>query len=107
GTNAYGVGLGNSQKTNFAPRVGFAYQVNPQFVVRGGFGMFYNGFENRGFSPNIGENYPFQFNFSYGDSSSGTATIPSQIPTNYVGCHATAAKENTPPLESVFPCKPL
>ena len=25
--------------------------------------MFYNGFENRGFSPNIGENYPFQFQF--------------------------------------------
>src|SRR6202040_3242856 len=33
--------------------------------VRGGFGLFYNGFENRGFSPNIGENYPFQFNFSF------------------------------------------
>src|SRR5207244_7106727 len=61
-TDAYGGGLGNSQKNNFAPRVGFAYQVNPKLVVRGGFGMFYNGFENRGFSPNIGENYPFQFN---------------------------------------------
>ena len=30
-----------------------------------GFGIFYNGFENRGFSPNLGENYPFQFNFSF------------------------------------------
>jgi hypothetical protein len=64
-TNAYGSGLGHSQKDNFAPRVGFAYQVNPKLVVRGGFGIFYNGFENRGFSPNIGENYPFQFNFSF------------------------------------------
>ena len=27
--------------------------------------MFYNGFENRGFSPNLGENYPFQFNFNF------------------------------------------
>src|SRR5208282_1936435 len=63
-TNQYGGGLGNSQKTNFSPRVGFAYQVTPKLVVRGGFGIFYNGFENRGFSPNIGENYPFQFNFS-------------------------------------------
>ncbi|PYU56748.1 MAG: hypothetical protein DMG56_23365, partial [Acidobacteria bacterium] len=27
-TDAYGGGLGNSQKNNFAPRVGFAYQVN-------------------------------------------------------------------------------
>ena len=76
-------------------------------MVRGGFGMFYNGFENRGFSPNIGENYPFQFNFSYGDSSSGTATIPSQIPTKYVGCPATAATGNTPTFESGFSCNPL
>src|SRR6267378_6098720 len=64
-TNTYGKGLGNSQKTNFAPRFGFAYQVNPKLVARGGFGIFYNGFENRGFSPNLGENYPFQFNFSF------------------------------------------
>jgi Carboxypeptidase regulatory-like domain/TonB dependent receptor len=64
-TNQYGAGLGHSQKTNFSPRVGFAYQFNPKLVVRGGFGLFYNGFENRGFSPNIGENYPFQFNFSF------------------------------------------
>src|SRR5438874_5137957 len=39
-TNKYGQGLGNSQKTNFAPRVGFAYQVSPKLVVRGGWGMF-------------------------------------------------------------------
>ncbi|OLE15835.1 MAG: hypothetical protein DMG76_32345 [Acidobacteria bacterium] len=106
-TDAYGGGLGNSQKNNFAPRVGFAYQVSPKLVARGGFGIFYNGFENRGFSPNIGENYPFQFNFSYGDSSSGTATIPSQVPTNYVGCPATAATGNTPTFESGFSCNPL
>ena len=59
----YGKGLGKSQKFNFAPRLGFAYQVSPKLVARGGFGLFYNGFENRGFSPNLGENYPFQFNF--------------------------------------------
>jgi Carboxypeptidase regulatory-like domain/TonB dependent receptor/TonB-dependent Receptor Plug Domain len=64
-TNQYGSGLGHSQKANFSPRLGFAYQINPKLVVRGGFGLFYNGFENRGFSPNIGENYPFQFNFSF------------------------------------------
>ncbi len=28
--NKYGKGLGNSQKTNFAPRVGFAYQAHSQ-----------------------------------------------------------------------------
>ena len=29
-TNQYGQGLGNSQKTNFAPRIGLAYQVYSQ-----------------------------------------------------------------------------
>ena len=106
-TNAYGKGLGNSQKTNFSPRFGFAYQATPKFVIRGGFGMFYNGFENRGFSPNLGENYPFQFNFSYGDSSHGTAPIPSQIPTNYIGCPSTNATGGTPTFESGFSCNPL
>ena len=33
--------LMNAQKTNFAPRVGFAYQIDPKTVVRAGFGMFY------------------------------------------------------------------
>src|SRR5438477_11599292 len=64
-TNRYGKGLGKSQTSNFAPRLGLAYQVTPKLVARGGFGIFYNGFENRGFSPNIGENYPFQFNFTF------------------------------------------
>jgi hypothetical protein len=65
-------GLGNSQKTNFGPRIGFAYQWMPKLVMRGGYGMFYNGFENRGYSPNIGENYPFQFNFDFSPSNDHT-----------------------------------
>jgi len=106
-TNAYGKGLGNSQKTNFSPRFGFAYQASPKLVVRGGFGIFYNGFENRGFSPNLGENYPFQFNFSYGDSSHGTATIPSQISTPYPTCAATATTGGVPTFETGFSCNSL
>lgn len=106
-TNAYGSGLGHSQKANFSPRVGFAYQVSPKLVVRGGFGIFYNGFENRGFSPNIGENYPFQFNFNYSDSSNGTATIPSQNPTPYPTCATTTSTGGVPTLETGFSCNPL
>jgi hypothetical protein len=75
-TDHYGAGLGESQKANFAPRLGFAYQVSPKLVVRGGFGVFYNGFENRGYSPNLGENYPFQFNFSYFPSLSTRTVTP-------------------------------
>jgi len=71
-TDAYGAGLGTSQKTNFAPRLGFAYQFTPKLVVRGGYGMFYGGFENRGGYPALGYNYPFQFTFSFPSPNSWT-----------------------------------
>jgi hypothetical protein len=97
--NSYGKGLGNSQKDNFAPRVGFAYQLTDRFVARGGFGMFYNGFENRGFSPNLGENYPFQFNFNY------TEPDPNH-PYLFTGC-STAGPGGSATFETGFSCTPL
>ncbi len=63
-------GLGHSQRTNFSPRVGFAYQLTPKLVARGGYGIFYGGFEN-----SVIENYidfPFQYTLTY------TATTPTQ-----------------------------
>ena len=99
-TNAYGSGLGNSQKTNFAPRFGFAYQVSPKLVARGGFGIFYNGFENRGFSPNIGENYPFQFNFHFNK--------PDEThPINDFKSCPTATPAGGPTIATGFSCTPL
>jgi len=103
-TNAYGKGLGYSQKNNFAPRIGIAYQVSPKLVVRTGFGIFYNGFENRGFSPNLGENYPFQFNFSY---FSPNDVKPISVGTPFAGCSATAPYGGTATFEAGFACIPL
>ena len=34
-------GLSNTNYKNFAPRIGFAYQVMPKLVMRGGYGIFY------------------------------------------------------------------
>lgn len=100
-TNKYGKGLGNSQTNNFAPRFGFAYQVTPKFVARGGFGIFYNGFENRGYSPNLGENYPFQFSFDFNHLNDWT-------PVTYSSCPAgTATANNSATLETGFACIPL
>jgi hypothetical protein len=98
-TKKYGEGLGHSENTNFAPRIGFAYQATSKLVARGGFGIFYNGFENRGFSPNIGENYPFQFNFSFAPPS---AVAPITFP----GC-ATAGPGGVATFETGFSCTPL
>jgi hypothetical protein len=98
-TNAYGGGLGHSQNTNFAPRLGFAYQVTPKLVVRAGWGMFYDGFENRGYSPNLGENYPFQFDFNYVPENTVT-------PITFPGC-STAGPGNTATFETGFSCTSL
>ena len=99
-TGKFGKSLVQGQKTNFAPRLGFAYQATPKLVVRGGLGMFYNGFENRGFSPNLGENYPFQFNFSFFNPNAGQAI------TNFAGC-PTATPTGGPTIETGFTCTPL
>ena len=43
GTSAYpGSNLWVSQKMNWSPRIGFAYNPTPKLVVRGGFGIFYS-----------------------------------------------------------------
>ncbi len=106
-TNKYGQGLTQAQKTNWAPRVGFAYQAMPKLVVRGGLGLFYNAYENEGYSPNLGENYPFVFNFNYvpvvPTGSSEITVAPVSYLTPYAGC-ATAGPGGTATLNSGFSC---
>ncbi len=46
-------------RTNLAPRIGFAYEVMPGTVIRAGYGIFYGAEENEGGNPNRGENVPF------------------------------------------------
>jgi len=56
-------GLGHSQLTNFSPRFGFAYRVTSKLVVRGGYGLFYGGFENSVVETYV--DFPFQFSLGY------------------------------------------
>jgi Carboxypeptidase regulatory-like domain len=108
-TDKYGQGLLATQKHNLAPRIGFAYQVTPKWVARGGFGLFFNSFENQGYGPNIGENYPFVFNLSYFPGvASGIASqvAPTSYNTPFNGC-ATAGPGGTASLESGFSCIPI
>ncbi|MBN9658817.1 MAG: carboxypeptidase regulatory-like domain-containing protein [Acidobacteria bacterium] len=46
-------------KTNFAPRIGLAYNWRDNTVIRLGYGAFYGGEENQGGNPNRGESVPF------------------------------------------------
>ena len=69
-SGAYGSGLSQVQKDNFAPRFGFAYQLTPKFVVRGGYGIYFGSFENRGGYPSLGYNFPFQYSFTFPSANS-------------------------------------
>ncbi len=48
--------LVNPDKNNFAPRVGFVYQLSDSMIVRGGYGIFYNMFDRIGSEDQIALN---------------------------------------------------
>ena len=76
-TDRYGKGVLQTSKNNFAPRVGFAYEASDKLVLRGGGGLFFNAFENAGFGPNIGRNYPFAYSFNFQNNGSDVAPFSS------------------------------
>ncbi len=103
-TNKYGQGLVQTVKSNFAPRVGVAYELDAKTVLRGGFGMFYNSFENQGYGPNIGENYPFVYNFNFQQQNLGIPYVtPIGAGSPWAGC-ASASAGGTATLNSGLSC---
>jgi len=63
--------LVNPSKLNLAPRIGIAYKVNSNATVRAGYGIFYGGLENAGYSPNLGMNAPFVFQSAFNSPGTG------------------------------------
>ncbi len=92
--------LVTSQKLNFAPRLGIAFQVDPLTVVRSGFGLFYGGIEVPGASE-LTDNYPFgEF---YAVVYNSTNCEPPVAAPGYTGappdigtCNSTAEVNNNP-----------
>lgn len=69
--------LVNSQKFNFAPRLGVSYSLNSRTVVRAGFGIFYGGLEGFGFGVNLAQNVPFNYTSNiYSSGICNTTTCP-------------------------------
>lgn len=60
-----GSSVSTTPLTNFAPRVGLAYQITPKLVTRAAYGIFYGGFENVGGAPDPGYTYPFAVNLGF------------------------------------------
>lgn len=83
-----GLSLGEAQKTNFSPRVGFAYRVTPRLALRGGYGIAYGALANIGYGGTLGTNYPFIYNI--GSPSSNTSVVPITLANGQ-----TATMENT------------
>jgi Carboxypeptidase regulatory-like domain/TonB dependent receptor len=78
-------GLFNPPVDDFAPRVGFAYQLTQKLVMRASYGIFYAGFENLGGSPDPSTNYPFGVQPTVSDSSNGVQTVGAQYPGVFKG----------------------
>lgn len=75
-----------TQKTNFAPRIGISYQLYPNTVIRAGYGIFFGGLESQGYYPNLAQNYPYQYvgNFpSAGCGSTSCATNGVNLATGF------------------------
>jgi hypothetical protein len=68
--------LVTSQKTDFAPRVGFAYSPRDNTVVRAGFGIFYGGLQSNG-NGNLGANFPWSNGASFFTPTCVTGNCPS------------------------------
>ena len=58
----FGRSLIESDRNNFAPRIGLAYQLSQNTVVRAGYGRFYMLFERAGSEDQLGLNLPWLVN---------------------------------------------
>lgn len=68
--------LVNSQKYNFAPRLGVSYNIGNKTVVRAGYGIFYGGLEGFGYGVNLSQNVPFNFTSGVPSTTCTTAGCP-------------------------------
>jgi len=73
-------GLTNTNYKNFAPRIGFAYQIMPKLVMRGGYGIFYPpSYRGTGPAPGFSSDTP------YVASNDGGLTPASTLSTAFSG----------------------
>ncbi len=62
-------------RNNIAPRVGFVYRATESFLVRGGYGLFYNLFDRIGSEDQLALNPPGLINTSLSTSSATTPLL--------------------------------
>jgi Carboxypeptidase regulatory-like domain len=65
-----------AQKANFGPRLGISYSPDTKISIHAGYGLFYGGLENAGYMPNLGQNYPFQFDSNFPSGNCSATSCP-------------------------------
>jgi Carboxypeptidase regulatory-like domain/TonB dependent receptor-like, beta-barrel len=70
-------------RTNFAPRIGFAYSLKDIWVIRSGYGIYYNLLDRMGSEDQLSLNPPFLVNFNFTSNTiTPAATFTTGFPTN-------------------------
>lgn len=76
-----GLRANKGEFNNFAPRLGVAWRIRPDLVLRAGYGISYGAFASVGYGSTLGTNYPFQFVIS---NPSLTSQTPDLLPNSQV-----------------------
>jgi hypothetical protein len=70
-----GNSVNKAPKANWAPRLGLAYRILPNLVVRAGAGIAYGAFNSIGYGGTLGTNYPFRTSVQQGPNNPYTPQL--------------------------------
>jgi hypothetical protein len=96
-TSWYGRSLIHPDRLNFAPRVGFTYQLVPKIVFRGGYGIFYQHHNRYGSESVLNLNPPF-LNQTSISQPNGSPTPAFVLQDGFPAASLLASAGVTPPL---------
>jgi hypothetical protein len=88
---------------NFGPRIGFAYQLMPHTVLRGGYGIFYNPAGNEGSSLRLFRNTPFGLTVT---ESPGDINVGRRVTEGFLPLPVVNLTSVPNPIGSVFAVAP-
>ena len=77
-------GLVNPDRNNFAPRIGATYTPSADWVVRGGYGLFYNLYDRIGSEDQLALNPPALINNSLQSSGAPLFLLKNGFPTDFL-----------------------
>ncbi len=99
-----GEALVRTDKNNFAPRIGLAYQATPKLVIRSGFGVFFGRDEDIGITNRLPNNPPFITSATFtGDQTTPAFLFKDGIPANALSLASAAGDLRAFPLNFSTP----